>query len=296
MVELLQGRAIIRVIHPDSTEPEAPPALLAIDKYRVVAVLFSPLPGSHAVGGHGTFQAIWADYVWILDEKRDSPSRVVKQIAAANGAWKIVASSPPSVNLQIVGASRPALEFTRWDVIFHHSGQHGTGGCPGPFRSLLPPPAMAGPPGRSIPLSRRRTLGGWWRSRRWLRDFRDIPGNAPGLPVQDGHPLSGLFPRPAATVSGVQPAVGAVADSGFAQICAILHLPRKRDLRLSDQIWGNPNETRAAAHSASTVHPIHDVQPDHWRADTSPGPSPFLAFRGPVPRIPMPADPAGDKI
>ena len=40
-------------------------------------------------------------------------------------------------------------------------------------------------------------------------------------------------------------------------------LPRKRDLRLSGQIWGNPNETRAAAHSASTVHPIHDVQPDH---------------------------------
>ena len=76
---------------------------------------------------------------------------------------------------------------------------------------------MAGPPGRSIPLSRRRTLGGWWRSRRWLRDFRDIPGNAPGLPVQDGHTPSGLFPRPAATVSGVQPAVGAVADSGFAQ-------------------------------------------------------------------------------
>ena len=90
-------------------------------------------------------------------------------------------------------------------------------GCPGPFRSLLPPPAMAGPPGRSIPLSRRRTLGGWRRSRRWLRDFRDIPGNAPDLPVQDGHPLSGLFPRPAATVSGVQPTVGAVADSGFAQ-------------------------------------------------------------------------------
>ena len=130
----------------------------------------------------------------------------------------------------------------------------------------------------------------------WLRDFRDIPGNAPGLPVQDGHTLSGLFPRPAATVSGVQPAVGAVADSGFAQICAILHLPRKRDLRLSGQIWGDPHETRAAAHSASTVHPIHDVQPDHWRADTSPGPSPFLAFRGPVSRIPMPADPAGDKI
>ena len=25
---------------------------------------------------------------------------------------------------------------------------------------------------------------------------------------------------------------------------------------------------------------------DHWRADTSPGPSPFLAFRGPVSRIP----------
>ena len=72
--------------------------------------------------------------------------------------------------------------------------------------------------------------------------FRDIPGNAPGLPVQDGHPLSGLFPRPAATVSGVQPAVGAVADSGFAQICAILHLPRKRDLRLSDQIWGIPTK------------------------------------------------------
>ena len=134
------------------------------------------------------------------------------------------------------------------------AGQHGTGGCPGPFRSLLPPPAMAGPPGRSIPLSRRRTLGGWRRSRRWLRDFRDIPGNAPGLPVQDGHTLSGLFPRPA---------VGAVADSGFAQICAILHLPLKRDLRLSGQIWGDPHETRAAAHSASTVHPIHDVQPDH---------------------------------
>ena len=37
MVELLQGRAIIRVIHPDGTELEAPPALLAIDKYRVVA-------------------------------------------------------------------------------------------------------------------------------------------------------------------------------------------------------------------------------------------------------------------
>ena len=150
--------------------------------------------------------------------------------------------------------------------------------------------------GRSIPLSRRRTLGGWWRSRRWLRDFRDIPGNAPGLPVQDGHTLSGLFPRPAATVSGVQPAAGAVADSGIAQICAILHFPRKRDLRLSDQIWGDPHETRAAAHSASTVHPIHDVQPDHWRADTSPGPSPFLASRGPVSRIRMPADPAGDKI
>ena len=64
----------------------------------------------------------------------------------------------------------------------------------------------------------------------------------------------------------------------------------------SDQIWGNPNETRGAAHSASTVHPIHDVQPDHWRADTSPGPSPFPASRGPVSRIPMPADPAGDKI
>ena len=39
-----------------------------------------------------------------------------------------------------------------------------------------------------------------------------------------------------------------------------------------------------------------DVQPDHWRADTSPGPSPLLASRGPVSRIPMPADPAGDKI
>ena len=38
-------------------------------------------------------------------------------------------------------------------------------------------------------------------------------------------------------------------------------LPRKRDLRLSGQIWGDPHETRAAAHSASTVHPIHDVQP-----------------------------------
>ena len=38
-------------------------------------------------------------------------------------------------------------------------------------------------------------------------------------------------------------------------------LPRKRDLRLSGQIWGDPHENRAAAHSASTVHPIHDVQP-----------------------------------
>ena len=35
---------------------------------------------------------------------------------------------------------------------------------------------------------------------------------------------------------------------------------------------------------------------DHWRADTSPGPSLLLASRGPVSRIPMPADPAGDKI
>ena len=51
MVELLQGRAIIRVIHPDSTEPEAPPALLAIDKYRVVAILFSPLPADRGMYG-----------------------------------------------------------------------------------------------------------------------------------------------------------------------------------------------------------------------------------------------------
>ena len=51
MVELLQGRAIIRVIHPDGTEPEAPPALLAIDKYRVVAALFSPLPADRGMYG-----------------------------------------------------------------------------------------------------------------------------------------------------------------------------------------------------------------------------------------------------
>ena len=51
MVELLQARAIIRVIHPDSTEPEAQPALLAIDKYRVVAVLFSPLPADRGMYG-----------------------------------------------------------------------------------------------------------------------------------------------------------------------------------------------------------------------------------------------------
>ena len=29
----------------------------------------------------------------------------------------------------------------------------------------------------------------------------------------------------------------------------------------SGQIWGDPHENQAAAHSASTVHPIHDVQP-----------------------------------
>ena len=51
MVELLQGRAIIRVIHPDGTEPEAPPALLAIDKYRFVAALFSPLPADRGMYG-----------------------------------------------------------------------------------------------------------------------------------------------------------------------------------------------------------------------------------------------------
>ena len=55
MVKYLQVRAIIGVIHPDSTEPEAPSALLAIDKYRVVAVLFSLLPGSPAVRSHATF-------------------------------------------------------------------------------------------------------------------------------------------------------------------------------------------------------------------------------------------------
>ena len=51
VVELLQGRAIIRVIHPDGTEPEAPPALLTIDKYRVVAALFSPLPADRGMYG-----------------------------------------------------------------------------------------------------------------------------------------------------------------------------------------------------------------------------------------------------
>ena len=76
--------------------------------------------------------------------------------------------------------------------------------------------------------------------------------------VQPGCP-AGMSSR--ITASGVQPAVGAVADSEFAQICAILHLPRKRDLRLSGQIWGDPHETRAAAHSTSTVPPIHDVHP-----------------------------------
>ena len=40
-----------------------------------------------------------------------------------------------------------------------------------------------------------------------------------------------------------------------------MNSPRKRDLRLSGQIWGDPHETRAAVHSTSTVHPIHDVQP-----------------------------------
>ena len=49
MVELLQGRAIIRVIHPDGTEPEAPPGLLAIDKYRVVVAKLQELIPSSAV-------------------------------------------------------------------------------------------------------------------------------------------------------------------------------------------------------------------------------------------------------
>ena len=47
---------------------------------------------------------------------------------------------------------------------------------PGLFRSLLPPPATAGPPGRSIPLSRRRTRRGWRRSRRWPPGFPRHPG------------------------------------------------------------------------------------------------------------------------
>ena len=132
------------------------------------------------------------------------------------------------------------------------------------------------------------------------------PAVAPGFPRHPGQcawppgagrpPPFGPLPSPGSY--GLRGAAGSGGSCGFG-ICANLRnssTPPKTGPAPVGPDMGDPHETRGAAHSASTVHPIHDVQPDHWRADTSPGPSPFLAFRGPVSRIPMPADPAGDKI
>ena len=141
------------------------------------------------------------------------------------------------------------------------------------------------------------------------------PAVAPGFPRHPGqcawppgagrpHPFG---PLPSPGSYGLRGAAASGGSCGFGN-CANLRNsstpPETGPAPVGPDMGGIPTKPGAppTAHPPSTPSMMSsritpdDGQPDHWRADPSPGPSPFLASRGPVSRIPMPADPAGDKI